>query len=402
MKALYLGILSLFGTTLMAQNLEDNWNETKKDPNLGSQVFIQYKLHVGNHLYTGVTFADYLEDGYVGNELRLGWRTSGKEDWEKALNYPFYGVGIYSGNIGDPQAMGNPAGIYGFFHWPILRRPNHHFNFELAAGLTYDLVAFNAETNPDNDAIGSSVAVYFNVNVGGDITINPKWDVTYGLDLTHFSNGRTFTPNFGVNMAGINVGARYNFNPIRKGTKLFDPEYEPARRPVLDRSPRGPKPKYSQISGYGALGTVMFQTIEGRGPRYLTWTVYGEYRRRFSHISAYTIGFDWMYDGSLFENYKNDGFPADEVTNLDLMLGGIHLGHSLYIQRFRIETQLGVYVVKPQPVDWKGAWYMRVSLRYAFTERFFGQIGLKTMDGGAADWVEWGIGYHLFDSRNKK
>ena len=68
-------------------------------------------------------------------------------------------------------------------------------NFELAVGLTYDLVAYNAETNPDNDAIGSSVAVYFNASLGGDITINPKWDITYGVDLTHFSNGRTFTPN---------------------------------------------------------------------------------------------------------------------------------------------------------------------------------------------------------------
>jgi hypothetical protein len=32
----------------------------------------------------------------------------------------------------------------------------------------------------------------------------------------------------------------------------------------------------------------------------------------------------------------------------------------------------------------------------------FAQIGLKTLNGGAADWIEWGIGYKLFSSYRKK
>ena len=211
---LFVQLISL--SSFFAQDITlENWNELKKDPNLGTQLFIQYKFHWGNHLYTGVTFSEYLQNKYFGHETRLGWRTKGKSDWEKALNYPFYGVGLYSAYIGDPQFMGRPSGAYGFLHLPILRRPRHHFNFELALGLTYRLVDYDPNNNPNNDAIGSSCAVYFNTCFGGNYYINSRWEATYGFDFTHFSNGRIYTPNFGINMDGFNLGVRYNFNPIR-------------------------------------------------------------------------------------------------------------------------------------------------------------------------------------------
>lgn len=403
MKKYLLLFLTLTSINSFAQtDYNTLWEETKKDPNLGKQVFIQYKLHLGNHLYTGITFEEYLQDGYIGNELRFGWQTDGRHDWEKALNFPMYGLGIYSGTIGDPQAVGNPAGLYGFIHFPLWRRPKHHFDIEIALGLTYDLVSYNAETNPDNDAIGSSIAVYFNFNFGGSILLNKKWDLTYGLDLTHFSNGRTFTPNYGINMVGINLGGRYHFNPIRKGTKLFDPEYEPRRRPeFFDRKSISKPITYGELGAYGAIGTVMYEVDGGRGPRYVTWTTYLEWRQKISHISILTVGIDWMYDGSLFENYKEAGYDAESITNLDLMLGGVHFGHALLIQRFSIELQFGIYFKTPEE-DWKGSYYLRPALRYNISKKWYAQVGLKTTDGGKADWVEYGFGLRLFNTKKEE
>lgn len=397
---LSLSALALFG---FAQADLENWETLKKDPNLGNQMFVQYKLHIGSHGYTGDKFSDYLQETTVGNEIRFGWRTDGDEDWEKALNYPLYGVGIYSGNIGNPQFLGNPAGIYGFIHFPFLWRPKHHFNGEIAAGLTYDLVSYNAETNPNNDAIGSSVAVYFNANIGGDIVLSRTTDLTYGVDLTHFSNGRTFTPNFGINIFGVNVGVRYNFNPIKTGTKLFDPPYQPNVRPIHDKSPIGPKPKSNDVNMYLAIGTVMYQIDGGRGPRYTTGTAYIEYARRYAHAAGFNVGADFMYDASIVENVKRDSSrikAGEPHRTSDNFFVGVHLGHSLYIQKFSIETQLGVYVIRP--VDYKGDWYMRVSLKYQFNKKIHAQIGLKTLNGGAADWIEWGVGYKLFSSYYKQ
>ena len=399
MKVLLAILITLFCFTTNAQLDLRNWENLKKDKNLGEQMFVQYKYHFGNNRHARETSSEYLKSSTSGHELRFGWRTDGSADWEKALNFPLYGVGIYGGNIGDREYLGNPAGVYGFIHFPFLWRPKHHFNAEIATGLTYDLVSYNAQDNPDNDAIGSSVAVYFNAQVGGDFVISRVFDLTYGVDLTHFSNGRTFTPNFGINIIGVNVGLRYNFNPISRGVKLFDPEYKPTLRPVLDKSPAGAKPNSNDINAYIAIGTVVYQVENGRSPRYTTGTSYFEYARRYSHAAGFNLGIDLMYDGSIVENVNRDSARIannEPHTNKDNFFGGFHLGHSLYIQKFSIETQLGVYVIKP--VDYKGDWYMRVALKYQFNKRLYAQIGLKTLNGGTADWIEYGIGYKLFSS----
>lgn len=83
---------------------------------------------------------------------------------------------------------------------------------EPSLGLSYDFEPYNPETNVHNDAIGSRFNVYFALNLGAAYRLNREMDLVYGLDLTHFSNGRTFRPNKGLNLAGLNLGFRYHFN----------------------------------------------------------------------------------------------------------------------------------------------------------------------------------------------
>ena len=114
--------------TSVALAQEVDWEMVKQEPNLGKQLFVQYKLHAGSHIYTGSSFSDYLQDGYVAHEFRLGWHSKGDHAWQHALNFPLYGVGVYSGNVGNPQALGTPSGVYGFMHFPFIRRKKHHFD----------------------------------------------------------------------------------------------------------------------------------------------------------------------------------------------------------------------------------------------------------------------------------
>ncbi len=387
----------LLVTSAWGQNLQDNWDELKKDPNLGTHLFLQYKLHVGSHAYTGKTFGEYLTETTFGHELRVGWRTAGKEEWTRALNYPFYGIGLYKGYIGNKQYLGSPFAVYSFIQFPFLWRPKHHFILDLAAGLTFNLEPYNPFTNPNNDAVGSSVAMYFSASLGGDIVLSDAFDLTYGFGLTHFSNGRMAAPNHGINIFEGNMGVRYNFNPIYKKTKKIDPAYRPSRKPVFVTSPLGKKPKSQQINFFYAMSSVVYQ-FNNSNVKYPAWTSFIEYHRRYSHIGGYTVGFDWMYDGSQEVFYNVDGIY--NVSTLDKMYGGIHIGHSLYINKFNLETQFGVYVYKP--AIYKGNWYMRIGLKYHFTPWLFASVGLKTLDGGAADWAEFGIGFTLFNREDKR
>ena len=391
-------IILLFNISALAQVDLSDWDSIRKDPNLGSFLFVQYKFHFGVHAYTGKTFHDYLQETVYEHELRLGWRTVGNETWTRALNYPLYGVGIYTADLGDEKYLGRPWAAYGFIQLPIMWRPRHHFSADLATGLTFNLKPYNETTNPHNDAIGADVSLYFSASIGGDLVISNAVDFTYGFGLTHYSNGRISSPNYGLNIFDVNMGLRYNFNPIYHKTKKIDARFKPSRRPEFIRAPLGAKPKGHEINLLFAGAPVVYQFSLDE-TRYPAWTAFLEYHYRYGHIGGVTAGFDWFYDGSQ-EVFYNEPDSIFNVSTLEKMYAGLHLGHSLYIHNFNLETQGGWYVYKP--ADYKGNWYMRFALKYHFSKRFFANVGLKTLNGGGADWAEFGIGYKLFSSQLRK
>ncbi len=202
----------LLGTALMGYAQQTDLT----NPANGKYRFFEVKLHSGMHIYSGQSLTDELRNGYGAVELRYAWQTKGDQEWQKAYVYPAFGIGWYQGYIGDPEVFGNPNALYGFASFHLGHHKRHNFLIEPALGLTYNLIPYNPETNVINDAIGARFAVYFNLNFGGKLQLNREVDFIYGVDFTHFSNGRTATPNFGLNMFGVNIGARYHFNRMQK------------------------------------------------------------------------------------------------------------------------------------------------------------------------------------------
>ncbi|ASZ11543.1 acyloxyacyl hydrolase [Chitinophaga pendula] len=393
MKNVYgIVLLYLLGAGLSASGQQvDLWQKAKQNPNLGRHKYIAVKFHSGSHLYNGEELKQFLQKGYTSVEVRMGWQSTGKKVWQRVYNYPSYGIGMYSGNIGDPSILGNPSGIYGFFDFPFLRRRRHHFNAEMALGFTYDLNGYDPKNNPLNDAISSKVDVYFNVSVGGVFKASELFDLIYGIDMTHFSNGRTHTPNLGLNMYGLNVGVRYHYNAIRRIVKQqIDSTYEPLRRPVFVTTLIPPVKRVSNVDIYGAFGVVQNESSKSSGSFYGTVSLVLDYARRYSHMGSFTAGLDGFYDASLGGIYSMEGKQAHTS---DKMLGGVHVGHLLHIQRFDLVTQVGTYWFRRD--NYKGNVFMRIGLRYNTPTKTFVQIGLKTLNGAAADWIEWGIGYRI-------
>ena len=377
-----------------AQDSTDLWRKARLNPNLGRQKYMEVRFHSGSHLYTGEALSEFLQHGYTGVEVRAAWQSTGAEDWQRAFNYPNYGVGFYTGNIGDATILGNPSGLYGFFNAPFLRRKRHHLEAGLALGFTYDLNLYDSLKNPYNDAISSKVSVYFNLAVNGVYRINELFDLTYGVDLTHFSNGRTHTPNLGLNMYGLNVGLRYHYNPIRRIVqKQIEPGFEPRRRPVFDRSPLPRVHHYHQFTLYGAFGVVQHPGRPRISAYYGTASAVLDYNYRYSHLGSFAAGLDGFYDGSLGQLYTK----YNTVRATDKMQAGVHFGHHLHIQRLELVTQIGAYILRRDTE--KGDMYMRVGIRYNFGTRAFAQIGLKTLKGATADWIEWGGGGVLYRSK---
>jgi len=341
----------------------------------------------GGHLYGGNDLSEKVNFGYGALDVRFAWQPSTDNEWSRDTGFASYGVGFYSASIGDPEIFGNPNALYGFVNF-FLSNPNRRNVFEIspAFGLTYHLNPYNPDSNPLNDAIGARMAVYFNLNFGAAYRVNREVDFLYGIDFTHFSNGRTFTPNYGLNMFGFNVGMRYNFNRLQNkiNPDPFATNVVSARFKRPDNKKTEKNAFENSVDIYLAAGTVQNYEDKGTDLRYGTISGVLDYRKYFNKNHGLTAGVDVFYDNSLIADYEKSS---------DRYLVGVHGGYDFMFWKFDLRFQIGSYLTDNKG---KGGFYMRPALQYEISKDFFAQIGLKTKNGGAADWIEFGLGWKPF------
>ena len=381
-------MLFLKPDSMFSQRDSIPYNEAMGKENFGRFRFVEIKGHSGAHLYTGNSLNEQIESGYGAVEVRFGWQPSNESSWSNPYGFASYGVGWYSGFIGNPQVFGNPNALYGFMNFH-LSRYNKKNVMELtpAFGLTYGLEPFDSETNPLNDAIGARMAVYFNLHYGGAYRLNREMDLLYGIDFTHFSNGRSYQPNYGLNMLGINVGIRYHYNADQR--KVDNDPYTNRLIQSRFRRPKSRKLKENRnkrnsLNIHTAIGTVQNEGDEGTSQRYTTFSGMLDYRYKFNEMSGVTIGFDLFHDPSL-----EPEFPNSE----DWYMYAVHAGYDFMFWRLAIRVQLGTYLGSDRN---KNSLFIRPALQLEITKWMHTQVGLKTRRGAAADWVEFGIGFTPF------
>jgi hypothetical protein len=346
--------------------------------------FFEVKGLSGNHLYTGESLSEALANGYGAIIARYGWQSNNPNSWQSMYAYPAYGFGWYSGFIGNPDQLGKPSAVYGFISFPLFRHHRHHMVIEPALGLSYDLKPYSEGNNADNDAIGSRINVYFNLNLGAKYRLNREMDLLYGIDFTHFSNGRMFKPNKGLNMFGPNIGFRYNYNSRQaKVDNSYHPHAILNVRPTFDGHRAATPIKRGRLQFYAATGLVQNDEDKGTSKQHSTYTALVEYQYQLNVKNAFTIGVDLFYDQSLFERFPNESHD----------FYGMHAGYDFMFWRMAIRLQGGTYTTKGR--DFKGNYFLRTALKYEINNFLFAQLGLKTMDGAKADWVEYGLGVKL-------
>jgi hypothetical protein len=337
-------------------------------------------------MYGGETLTSKLESGYGALEVRYAWQSRDEDLWGK-YGYPSYGVGLYAGFLGDPEIFGNPNAVFGFVNFPISNPTRRNqFNIEPSLGLTYNLEPFDPENNPLNDAIGARMAVYFDLNFGWAYRWTPDMDITYGIDFSHFSNGRSFTPNWGLNMLGINVGLRYHYNADQhKNYKGMYPEDRLQSRYMRsEKTPNVKVEKNQSVNVYFALGTVQTEEGAGTDTRYGTFSLVLDYQHKFNNMHSVSAGLDYFVDNSVKETY-----PEGDGKN---SLVGIHAGYDFMFWRLTTLLHGGTYITDKLG---KEDLFLRPAIRYNINKWAYAQVGLKTI-GFAADWVEFGIGFRPF------
>jgi len=352
--------------------------------------YIELRTHTGFHAYTGNDdLKEFLETGYGSLEVRIGWQPTKEDHWASQYGYPSYGFGIYSGFVGSPQIFGKPNAVYGFIKFHLGSDDKRNvFSIEPALGLTYNLEAFDSEENPLNNAIGARMAVYLNLKFGWTYKWTREIDITYGFDGTHMSNGRIYTPNYGLNMMGIHLGLSYHYNPDQR--KVNNDIYSSIDLlPVRFKRPhKKANTKFSKnnnfINFYAAIGTVQSYADQGTSIRFNAYSGVVEYQHKFNNMHSVSAGFDYFFDGSLIEDFPNDNSKRNHY--------GVHAGYDFMFYNFTVTGHIGTYLNKNET---KPAIFFRPALRYNISKRVYAQVGLKAR-GFAADWVEFGLGIRPF------
>lgn len=123
--------------------------------------------------------------------------------------YPhaYQGIGVSYNTFFYPSGLGSPVAVYVFQGSRIARlSPTLSLDYEWNFGASFGWKKYDEESNPQNEVIGSDINAYINLGLFLNWRLAPQWNLTAGLDFTHYSNGNTHYPNAGVNPIGARIG----------------------------------------------------------------------------------------------------------------------------------------------------------------------------------------------------
>ena len=360
MNRLIIVILLLAGLTCEAQPV--------KIP-----VIIETKIHTGM-MFPFYKALNYLaKDDIYAFDLSVGFPTFGKNYWEKLDNYPRTGIGYSYWTLGNNEVLGSANTIYSYINFPFLKwKEIFQFNYQISLGGAYLNKIFDVNQNHLDRAIGSHTNIYFRIGIDGKIKLTPHTELILEAGVTHFSNGKTVSPNYGINTGTFSVGLNYLFN--NSSITITKPEI-----PEIGK-------RYTQSVIYSA-GSKVYDNLLGK--KYFISSASYNLERQIDHKRKIGLGADLFYDGSLKEALaEKDGTP--ETDFVKLIRVGLHASYAVRYKQLIGGIQLGHYVYSKYTV--LTPFYSKLSLQYLFTSNIFGSIALKS-HMGKADCLEFGVGY---------
>jgi hypothetical protein len=304
-------------------------------------------------------------------------QTHGKDEWHSAYNFPDYGVYLeYQNYNNDFLGKVYAAGVqYNFYFL------NRNLELKLSQGIGYATNPYDKVENSKNKAFGSTLMA--NTNIGlfyKKEHLLDKFGLQAGFLFTHFSNGRTKSPNSGINSFLLNVGVNYDFSKVTNKTIDTALVKKYFREPI----------KYNIVvrSGFNESPVIG----SGQHPFYHIGFFVD---KRFNSKSALQLGTDLFLTNSFkdFIKYKSVAFPELNIDpNTDYKRVGVFVGYELFVNRISLEAQVGYYVYRPFVNDI--AIYDRVGFKYHINPKLFASFSVKT-HMFLAEALEFGVGVRL-------
>lgn len=317
-----------------------------------------------------------------GLGFNFKYQTYGKEKWSQYQRYPEMGMALVYFNFGDNDVLGQSISIMPNISINILRKEKGYINFKLGTGLAYLNRHYNLVTNSQNNGIGSRWNNITMIQFAGGYKINDTWSTQLGIGLTHYSNGATQLPNYGLNVLMGAVGVKYTPNPVKQEDYIWDddflniPEKRWGYQMHLDLAYRE----------FGAIGGPRFPIYIG--------SVAGTFH--FNRVNRMLLGLELEYNTGVYHlvNHLSANSDKDYARNQATRLM-FFVADEFLFGDIGILLQAGFYFKQKDRLP--GRVYNKLSLRYYFPPvgkpktQFFGAIYLKT-HLSVAEFIAIGMG----------
>lgn len=336
----------------------------------------------------------------------LKYAFSAPDGSKEASLYPgaYQGVGVSLHEFN--HQLGNPVSAYLFQGARIAKLARRlSLNYEWNLGLAFGWNPYDMETNPSNLSIGSKVTAYINVDFYLRWMLSRQWDLNIGATLTHFSNGNTSMPNYGLNLAGAAVSLACYINrtdkenpPARRYTAEFQ------RRLTIDLLLYGAWRQKATTDGYDIYPINRKDAVIGFNfnPMYnlnpwlnLGVSLDGVYDRS-ANIYPYDGGYICEQSGCAPTDANDDsGYSRPKATKQ--MALGLSARAEFVMPYFTINIGAGANFLNAAG-DFKGV-YEILALKLNLTHRAFVHIGYSLYDLKKPNHLMLGLGWRFGRTR---
>ncbi|MDE6693041.1 MAG: acyloxyacyl hydrolase, partial [Muribaculaceae bacterium] len=134
----------------------------------------------------------------------------------------YQGLGISANTFFANSLLGSPVSAYVYQGAEILRLSHRLWlGYEWQFGAA---IGWKHEPDPSDESfkpVSTFVTAHMGLSLKLHYCLSERWQLSAGLNASHFSNGNTSIPNTGVNSIGASVGVCCTINPVSTSRDLY-------------------------------------------------------------------------------------------------------------------------------------------------------------------------------------
>lgn len=307
--------------------------------------------------------------------LRADFNFNPDSRWGRMYDGVYQGVGVDLRTFFVGDLLGTPGSAYVYQGAPFM-----HFSDRLSLGYEWKFGAafgwkhYDENDYTDNTVVSTSVTAHMALGLKLHYRLSTSWLMSFGAEVTHFSNGNTSWPNGGVNTISASVGLAYVIDPCRRAPSCLSGKLAAeADRPSW----------FYDIVAFGAWRkrAVEINNMPELCPgKFAVAGLQFAPMRRFNRWFAAGAALDVQWDESAgIEPYWVDGTYDKNIKFYRPPFGKqINVGMSAHAELtmpiFSVNAGLGYDFINPQG---NKRFYQSLTLKTFITKRMFLNVGYR-------------------------